>query len=140
VLEQIKKIEAERAEMLKKAQEEYNEKNANQIILQQPGKEPVVISPREAVNIMQEQQQFIGQLKEKNETYSKRVGELEKMIVQLQMKIIELNRKSVAVKQEPQSEPEIKIKEKIGDEYIITTPDITDNISKSTPQFMVEDD
>jgi hypothetical protein len=72
--------------MLKKAQEEYNEKNANQIILQQPGKEPVVISPREAVNIMQEQQQFIGELKEKNETYSKRVGELEKMIVQLQMK------------------------------------------------------
>jgi glycosyltransferase involved in cell wall biosynthesis len=136
VLEQIKKIEAERAEMLKKAQEEYNEKNANQIILQQPGKEPVVISPREAVNIMQEQQQFIGELKEKNETYSKRVGELEKMIVQLQMKIIELNRKSVAVKQEPQPE----IKEKIGDEYISTTPDITDNISKTTPQFMVEDD
>ena len=89
---------------------------------------------------MQEQQQFIGQLKEKNETQSKRVGELEKMIVQLQMKIIELNRTSVAVKQDPQSEPEIKIKEKIGDEYIITTPDITDNISKSTPQFMVEDD
>ena len=136
VLEQIKKIEAERAEMLKKAQEEYNEKNANQIILQQPGKEPVVISPREAVDIMQQQQQFIGELKEKNETQSKRVGELEKMIVQLQMKIIELNRKSVAVKQEPQPE----IKEKIGDEYISTTPDITDNISKTTPQFMVEDD
>ena len=58
------------------------------------------------------------------------------MIVQLQMKIIELNRKTVAAK----PEPEIEIKEKNGDEYISTKPDITESISKSTPQFMVEDD
>ena len=136
VLEQIKKIEAERAEMLKKAQEEYNAKNANQIILQQPGKEPVVISPQEAVNIMQQQQQFIGELKGQSENYNKRISELEKMIVQLQMKIIDLNRKSIAKKVE---EPEVKSEIK-GEENIVIEPDIMDNISKTTPQFMVEDD
>jgi len=136
VLEQIKKIEAERAEMLKKAQEEYNAKNANQIILQQPGKEPTIISPQEAVNIMQQQQQFIGELKEKNENYTKRVNELEKMIVQLQMKIIDLNRKTVS---KVEKVPEVKTENK-GEENIVTTPDITENISKTTPQFTVEDD
>ena len=136
VLEQIKKIEAERAEMLKKAQEEYNAKNANQIILQQPGKEPVIISPQEAVSIMQQQQEFIGELKGKNENYNKRVSELEKMVVQLQMKIIDLNRKSVS---KIEKEPEVK-KEIVGEETLIITPDITENLSKTTPQFTVEDD
>jgi hypothetical protein len=136
VLEQIKKIEAERAEMLRKAQEEYNAKNANQIILQQDGKEPVIISPQEAVNIMQQQQEFIRELKTKNDTTTKRVGELEKMVVQLQMKIVELNRKNAAVK----SETPAPVKENKGDENIITELDITETVSKSTPQFMVEDD
>jgi len=136
VLEQIKKIEAERAEMLRKAQEEYNANNpnSNQIILQQPGKEPVVISPQEAVNIMQQQQEFIVELKDKNEKSNKRIAELEKMIVQLQMKMIELNRKNASTKSEPEVKPNI------NEEVVDTKPDISELISKSTPQFMVEDD
>jgi hypothetical protein len=122
--------------MLRKAQEEYNAKNANQIILQQDGKDPVVISPQEAVNIMQQQQEYIRELKQQNDTATKRVGELEKMVVQLQMKMIELNRKHASVKQET-PEP---VKENNGGENIIVEPDITETISKSTPQFMVEDD
>jgi hypothetical protein len=58
------------------------------------------------------------------------------MVVQLQMKMIELNRKHASVKQET-PEP---VKENNGGENIIVEPDITETISKSTPQFMVEDD
>jgi glycosyltransferase involved in cell wall biosynthesis len=59
VLEQIKKIEAERAEMVRKAQEEQQQYQP--IILQQPGKEPVALSQQDVVNLIQQQQEGLQQ-------------------------------------------------------------------------------
>jgi hypothetical protein len=83
VLAQIKEIEAERAEMLKKLQEEHAQKSKNApIVLQRPGEEPVELSQQDVVNIMQQQQQHIVQLTSK-------IQELEKIIVDLQVKLIQ---------------------------------------------------
>ena len=83
VLAQIKEIEAERAEMIKKMQEEQAQKNKNApIVLQRPGEDPVELSQQDVVNIMQQQQQHIVQLTNK-------IQELEKVIVDLQVKLIQ---------------------------------------------------
>jgi glycosyltransferase involved in cell wall biosynthesis len=82
VLAQIKVIEAERAEMMRKAQEEMATKNANgPIVLQRPGEEPKELSQHEVVGIMQQQQAHIGALTNK-------IMELEKIVVELQMQLI----------------------------------------------------
>jgi hypothetical protein len=82
VLAQIKVIEAERAEMMRKAQEEMDAKNvAGPIVLQRPGEEPKQLSQQEVVAIMQQQQSHIGALTNK-------VQELEKIVVELQMQLI----------------------------------------------------
>jgi len=83
VLAQIKTIEAERAEMLKKAQEEAAAKNATgPIVLQRPGEEPKELSQQEVVGIIQQQQGHIGVL-------SNKIQELEKIVVEMQMQLIE---------------------------------------------------
>ena len=79
VLAQIKVIEAERAEMVKKLQQEQANVNGP-IILQRPGQEPHQLSSQDAVNIMQQQQKHIIDLTEK-------IKELEKMVVQLQTQL-----------------------------------------------------
>ena len=83
VLAQIKTIEAERAEMLKKAHEEAAAKNSTgPIVLQRPGEEPKELSQQEVVGIIQQQQGHIGVLTNK-------IQELEKIVVELQMQLIE---------------------------------------------------
>jgi len=83
VLAQIKTIEAERAEMLKKAHEEAAAKNSTgPIVLQRPGEEPKELSQQEVVAIIQQQQGHIGVLTNK-------IQELEKIVVELQMQLIE---------------------------------------------------
>ena len=80
VLKQIKEIEAEREKMIK---DEMAKQQANgPIMLQQTGKEPVALSNQEVVNLMQQQQQSIQQLTQKN-------GEIENMVTILQKQIIE---------------------------------------------------
>jgi hypothetical protein len=80
VLKQIKEIEAEREKMIK---DEMAKQKANgPIMLQQPGKEPVALSNQEIVNLMQQQQESIQQLTQKN-------GEMENMVTILQKQIIE---------------------------------------------------
>jgi glycosyltransferase involved in cell wall biosynthesis len=82
VLAQIKVIEAERAEMMRKAQEEMAAKNTTgPIVLQRPGEEPKELSQHEVVGIMQQQQAHIGALTNK-------IMELEKIVVELQMQLI----------------------------------------------------
>jgi glycosyltransferase involved in cell wall biosynthesis len=127
VLKQIKEIEAERAEMLRKAQEEYNAKNS-QIVIQQPGQPPKTLSSQEVVNIMQQQQQYIGELKRRDGELTNRITELEKMIVQLQMQIIDISKKSNTVETKQSTENEV----------IVSTENIVQ--SKSIPAFMVEGD
>jgi hypothetical protein len=83
VLAQIKVIEAERAEMLRKAQEELAAKNATgPIVLQRPGEEPRELSQHEVLGLIQQQQAHIGVLTNK-------IEELEKIVVTLQMQLIE---------------------------------------------------
>jgi len=130
VLEQIKKIETERAEMLKKAQNE----TANQIILQKPGEEPVVLTPHDAVNIMQQQQKYIGELTQEKDMNTKRVVELEKMIIQLQMQVISKNKELKDLKSATKLEPNN------GDEVITTKILSATEIPKSVPLIMVEAD
>jgi glycosyltransferase involved in cell wall biosynthesis len=127
VLKQIKEIEAERAEMLRKAQEEYNAKNS-QIVIQQPGQPPKTLSSQEVVNIMHQQQQYIGELKRRDGELTNRITELEKMIVQLQMQIIDISKKSNTVETTNSTENEV----------IVSTENIVQ--SKSIPAFMVEGD
>ena len=135
VLEQIKKIEAERAEMLKKAQNEA----ANQIILQKPGEEPVVLSVHDAVNIMQQQQKYIGELTNEKTNHVKRIGELEKMIIQLQMQIIDKNKELKNLKSAAPN-ANVEIKPNKGEEVITTTILSSTEMPKSVPLMMVEAD
>uniref|UniRef100_A0A6C0HBY1 Glycosyltransferase 2-like domain-containing protein n=1 Tax=viral metagenome TaxID=1070528 RepID=A0A6C0HBY1_9ZZZZ len=137
VLEQIKKIEAERAEMLKKAQNQ----TANQIILQKPGEEPVVITPHEAVNIMQQQQGYIGELSKEKEVNTKRIAELEKMIIQLQMQIISKNKELKELKSTTSVVSPTETKPNNNNEEVITTNVLSAaEIPKSVPLMMVEAD
>lgn len=83
VLAQIKTIEAERAEMLKKANDEAAAKTATgPIVLQRPGEEPKELTQQEVIAIIQQQQGHIGVLTNK-------IQELEKIVVELQMQLIE---------------------------------------------------
>jgi len=91
VLAQIKIIEAEREEMIKQLQQEQMMKNrAAPIILQRPGEAPVELSQEDVVAIMQQQQQHIIQLTNK-------VQDLERVIVDLQVKLIQANMVSSAL-------------------------------------------
>ena len=112
VLAQIKVIEAERAEMVKKLQQEQSNANGS-IILQRPGQEPQQLSSQDAVNIMQQQQKHIVDLTEK-------VKELEKMVVQLQTQLFG--------------------KSKINSSDSIKLSDITISEDKTTPLFTVTGD
>lgn len=137
VLEQIKKIEAERADMLKKAQNE----TANQIILQKPGEEPVVLTPHDAVNIMQQQQKYIGELTQEKDNNIKRVVELEKMIIQLQMQVISKNKELKDLKNSVVSNPPTsEIKSNVGEEVVTTKILSSTEMPKSVPLIMVESD
>jgi glycosyltransferase involved in cell wall biosynthesis len=83
VLAQIKVIEAERAEMMRKAQEEMAAKNATgPIILQRPGEQPKELSQQEVVGIIQQQQTYIGVLTNK-------IQELEEIVIDVQRQLIE---------------------------------------------------
>jgi Glycosyl transferase family 2 len=110
VLAQIKEIEAERAEMIKKMQEEQAQKSKNApIVLQRPGEDPVELSQQDVVNIMQQQQQHIVQLTNK-------IQELEKIIVDLQVKLIQkpnpkFSPPVVSTPVEPQAENPVEKKE-----------------------------
>ena len=137
VLEQIKKIEAERADMLKKAQQE----TANQIILQKPGEQPVVLTPHDAVNIMQQQQKYIGELTQEKDNNVKRILELEKMIIQLQMQVISKNKELKDLKNSAASKaPVTEIKSNVGDEVVTTKILSSTEMPKSVPLIMVESD
>jgi len=107
VLAQIKVIEAERAVMIEKLQQEQAAKNGP-IMLQRPGQEPLHLTSQDAVNIMQQQQKHIVELNEK-------VKELEKMVIQLQVQLVSkpkviANNIDSSYVEENKSAPKIMIK------------------------------
>jgi len=136
VLEQIKKIEAERAEMLRKAEEQQRAMGGNQIILQKNGEPPQVLTAQDAVNIMQQQQQYIGELQNQHAEKDKRIKDLENMVLQLQTQIIQRNKQSNV----PPPPPTAEILVKDGNEVINIAPQDTNELPKSIPLLTVEAD
>jgi len=99
VLAQIKVIEAERAEMMRKAQEEMAAKNATgPIVLQRPGEQPKELSQQEVIGIIQQQQAYIGVLTNK-------IQELEQIVVEVQTQLIEAEYK---LKQSTRTEESVR--------------------------------
>lgn len=99
VLAQIKVIEEERAEMMRKAQEEMAAKNATgPIVLQRPGEQPKELSQQEVIGIIQQQQAYIGVLTNK-------IQELEKIVVEVQTQLIETEYK---LKQSTRTEESVR--------------------------------
>jgi hypothetical protein len=138
VLEQIKKIEAERAEMLRKAEEQQRAMGGNQIILQKDGEPPQVLTAQDAVNIMQQQQQYIGELQNQQAKKEKRIKDLENMVLQLQTQIIQKNKQNNQVSTVSPSPAEILVKD--GNDIINIAPQDTNEMPKSTPLITVEAD
>jgi glycosyltransferase involved in cell wall biosynthesis len=138
VLEQIKKIEAERAEMLRKAEEQQRAMGGNQIILQKDGEPSQVLTAQDAVNIMQQQQQYIGELQHKNAEKEKRIKDLENMVLQLQTQIINKNKQNNQVS--PVSPPPAEILVKDGTDLINIAPQDSNELPKSIPLLTVEAD
>jgi glycosyltransferase involved in cell wall biosynthesis len=138
VLEQIKKIEAERAEMLRKAEEQQRAMSGNQIILQKDGEPPQVLTAQDAVNIMQQQQQYIGELQKQHAEKENRIKDLESMVLQLQTQIIQKNKQNNQVS--PVSPPPAEILVKDGNDIINIAPQDTNETPKSTPLITVEAD
>jgi len=146
VLAQIKVIEAERAEMMRKAQEEVAAKNAvGPIVIQRPGEEPKELTQQEVVQIMQQQHAHINMLTAK-------IGELEQIVVQVQtqlieaqVKLTEANRKNAEVICEDKSTgTEEAVLVKIEEPPVIEAP--TESIPvikppiKRGPLIMIEGD
>ncbi len=118
VLEQIKELDAKRAKMEEDARAQQMAANANtnsagmpQIMVEEPGKPPRQLSPQEIVQAMQQQQEQIKQLIQRNQ-------ELESIVLQFQQKMMQSKVKAPEVKapevKAPEvKEPEIKEPEKI---------------------------
>ena len=138
VLEQIKKIEAERAEMLRKAEEQQRAMGGNQIILQKDGEQPQVLTAQDAVNIMQQQQQYIGELKNQYAQQEKRVKDLESMVLQLQTQLINKNKQNNETSHVSPPPAEILVKD--GSDIINIAPQDTNELPKSVPLLTVEAD
>ena len=142
VLAQIKVIEAERAEMMRKAQEEMAAKNANgPIVLQRPGEQPKELSQQEVIGIIQQQQGYIGVLTNK-------IQELEKIVVEIQMQLIEAESKLIqftksAVPEEKSSGTEESVHEEnieVGLAEPETIIDVIAQSMKKGPLITVEGD
>jgi hypothetical protein len=79
VLIQMKQIEAERDRMIQQQQQQQMQQ-PQQIVMQVPGGEPRTLNMQEVVGIIQQQQQHLQALSQRNQ-------ELEKIILQLQHQI-----------------------------------------------------
>jgi glycosyltransferase involved in cell wall biosynthesis len=78
VLQQIKEIEIERANMMQNA-----DQNQGTFMINEPGKEPRPITQQEIVHLMNQHVEEIKSLREKNESLELMVGNLQKRIAQM---------------------------------------------------------
>jgi glycosyltransferase involved in cell wall biosynthesis len=89
VLKQIKEIEEKRDQMVK---EEMAKMQSNgQIMLQQPGQPPTVLSNQQIVELIQQQQQHIQQLSQKCEESNNAIMMLQKQLVEKTRTIREIS-------------------------------------------------
>ena len=80
VLIQMKQIEAERDRIIQQQQQQMQQQQSQQIVMQVPGGEPRALNMQEIVGIIQQQQQHLQALSQRNQ-------ELEKIILQLQQQL-----------------------------------------------------
>ena len=81
VLVQMKQIEAERQKMIQQQQQQQQQQmQQQQIVMQVPGGEPRTLNMQEVVGIIQQQQQHLQVLSQRNQ-------ELEKIVLQLQQQL-----------------------------------------------------
>ena len=80
VLIQMKQIEAERDRIIQQQQQQMQQQQSQQIVMQVPGGEPRALNMQEVVGIIQQQQQHLQALSQRNQ-------ELEKIILQLQQQL-----------------------------------------------------
>jgi len=125
VLENIKKIEKERNEMIQQQTHpnhiqkntggnQQNEMNSNKIMMNRPGEEPVELHPQQIIQLLQQQGQEI-------ERMVKLIAEKDEIIKNLQK--IQFNKSQPAVSSIYKTEP------------IIKTPVFEKTFSKSDPVF-----
>jgi len=128
VLKQISEIEATREKMMMDEQA----KGVGQIMMNQPGKEPVALTIPQIAELLRNQQDIIGQ-------QEGRIKELEFMNKQLQAIIVENAKQQMAtvpqVKQEAQ--PQVKQEVQLEVKPLVPKPNI--ETSKSEPLFRIDD-
>ena len=96
VLKQIKEIEKERDEMIR--EEMAKQQAQGPITLQRPGEQPVQLSNEEVVGIVNQQQEQIKQLSNKNK-------EAETIIITLQKQLIEKTKEIINLKKQLKTTP-----------------------------------
>jgi hypothetical protein len=96
------------------------------------------LTAQDAVNIMQQQQQYIGELQKQHAEKENRIKDLESMVLQLQTQIIQKNKQNNQVS--PVSPPPAEILVKDGNDIINIAPQDTNETPKSTPLITVEAD
>ena len=89
VIKQIKEIEKEREETMKKEIEKR--KQNGPIMLQQSGKPPIPLTSEQVVQMMQQQQQQIEQLNEELNKANSNNNQMQKIINMLQNQLVEKN-------------------------------------------------
>jgi hypothetical protein len=107
VLVQMKKIEQERDEMIRRQREQQQQQQgqnpgSGQIIMQRPGEQPVVLTPEQIVSLVQNQQQQMQQA-------TARIAELEGMVVLLQKQLLAASSVKVGPIAAQKSEPEVTV-------------------------------
>ena len=111
VLKQIIEIEAERDKFIKDEMAKQAAANGP-IILQRPGEEPMQLSSQDVVNLLQQQQQAIGELQQRLQgqggggdngsasVFQQKIVDLENMVSMLQKQLIEKTKIINALKKE----------------------------------------
>lgn len=107
VLVQMKKIEQERDEMIRRQREQQQQQQgqnpgSGQIVMQRPGEQPVVLTPEQIVSLVQQQQQQVQQA-------TARIAELEEMVVLLQKQLLVASTAKVGPIEGQKSDPEVQI-------------------------------
>ncbi len=109
VIKQTQEIEIQRKKM--------EQENIPQIFMQQPGKEPIALTPQDLVNIVRQQQTEIQNLQSQNQDMQRIIMELQQKnmsdnnkIIELQSIIMELQKQLISKSTvRTKSEPEIEI-------------------------------
>ena len=89
VMEQIVELDKKREKMMKEAEKQQAAAGGGQIMLQQPGQPPRALTAQELVQLLKQQQDDAQKKAEK-------ITQLERLVSEMQKKLIEYKKKEVA--------------------------------------------